>query len=129
MCELHRRATKRSQDLVGADSCAFLKELRPMTKDSCTNYSPAGFTGRWQDWHRGHGCPLDDGKPRSDAGVVEIRQMVENGSMDGENGFLTDAELKLLRVRTTSSDTLLIRAIAELQARRQQDAIDKLRGK
>jgi len=33
--------------------------------ESCTNYTPTGFTGHWRDWHRGHGCDLDDGKPRS----------------------------------------------------------------
>jgi hypothetical protein len=27
----------------------------------CTNYAPIGFTGHWRDWHRGHGCDLDDG--------------------------------------------------------------------
>lgn len=36
----------------------------------CTDFAPAGFAGRWQRWHRGHGCNLDDGKPRTpqDAG-------------------------------------------------------------
>jgi hypothetical protein len=24
-------------------------------ESSCTNFSPSWFTGRWQDWHRGHG--------------------------------------------------------------------------
>lgn len=39
----------------------------------CTNTSPRWFTGRWLDWHRGHGCDLDDGKPRTAAGEAEIR--------------------------------------------------------
>jgi hypothetical protein len=38
----------------------------------CTDYSPPGFTGRWRDWHRGHGCDRDDGKPRSPEGAAEI---------------------------------------------------------
>lgn len=39
----------------------------PYTKP-CTNYSPAGFTGHWREWHRGHGCDKDDGKPRTGGG-------------------------------------------------------------
>lgn len=39
---------------------------------SCTNNSPPGLTARWQDWHRGHGCDKDDGKPRTPAGQAEI---------------------------------------------------------
>lgn len=38
----------------------------------CTNMSPPGFTGRWQDWHRGHGCDKDDGKPSTPDGAAEI---------------------------------------------------------
>jgi hypothetical protein len=41
-------------------------------KETCRNFSPPWFTGRWRDWHRGHGCNLDDGKPRSAAAVAEI---------------------------------------------------------
>jgi len=40
---------------------------------SCANNSPPWFTGRWRDWHRGHGCDKDDGKPRTDEGEAEIR--------------------------------------------------------
>jgi hypothetical protein len=57
-----------------------MSEWRPFepSKDAlpkpapCTNTSPPWFTGRWQDWHRGHGCDLDDGKPRTKAGADEI---------------------------------------------------------
>lgn len=41
-------------------------------KTECTNYSPSWFAGRWQDWHRGHGCNKDDGKPRTAEGEAEI---------------------------------------------------------
>lgn len=30
--------------------------------DECQNNSPAGFTGHWRDWHRGHGCDKDPGR-------------------------------------------------------------------
>ena len=38
----------------------------------CTNDSPPWFTGRWRDWHRGHGCDKDDGQPRTLEGALEI---------------------------------------------------------
>jgi hypothetical protein len=38
----------------------------------CHNYSPAGFAGHWREWHRGHGCHLDDGKPRSAHARAEL---------------------------------------------------------
>jgi hypothetical protein len=87
----------------------------------CSNHTPPGFVGRWRDWHRGHGCDKDDGKPRSDAAKIEIQQLAENA----ENGFLTDAELAFLRGSTTSGNTLLVRALDELRARR---AADRSRG-
>lgn len=40
--------------------------------DDCKHYAPRGFKGRWRDWHRGSGCNLDDGKPRTDDGASEI---------------------------------------------------------
>lgn len=39
---------------------------------ACANHSPRWFIGRWRDWHRGHGCNLDDGKTRSPEAVAEI---------------------------------------------------------
>lgn len=39
---------------------------------ACNDFSPAAFKGRWRDWHRGSGCTLDDGQPRTAAGVEEI---------------------------------------------------------
>lgn len=39
---------------------------------TCADFSPQGFAGRWRDWHRGHGCDLDDGKPRTAEGKAEI---------------------------------------------------------
>ena len=81
---------------------------------SCTDHTPPSFVGHWREWHRGHGCDKDDGKPRSDAATTEIAQIAENA----DTGFLTDAELSFLRAATTSGDTLRIRAIDELAARR-----------
>jgi hypothetical protein len=25
----------------------------------CVDFAPAGYTGHWREWHRGHGCKLD----------------------------------------------------------------------
>jgi hypothetical protein len=44
------------------------QEPRP----TCANMSPPWFAGRWLDWHRGHGCDKDDGKPRTPEGEAEI---------------------------------------------------------
>jgi hypothetical protein len=41
-------------------------------RQQCTDFCPAEFSGRWQDWHRGSGCTLDDGKPRTVVGAQEI---------------------------------------------------------
>jgi DNA-directed RNA polymerase subunit RPC12/RpoP len=81
---------------------------------SCIDSTPPWFVGRWRDWHRGHGCDQDDGKPRSDACVAEIAQHAANEA----TGFLTDAELGFLRVSTTSGNTMLVRALDELAVRR-----------
>jgi len=81
---------------------------------SCTDHTPPWFVGHWRDWHRGHGCDQDDGRPRSEAAKTEIVQHAENADTD----FLTDAELGFLRASTTSGDTLLVRALDELAARR-----------
>ncbi len=43
----------------------------------CTNLSPPRFAGRWRDWHRGHGCDKDDGKPRTPEGEAEIASLRE----------------------------------------------------
>jgi hypothetical protein len=80
----------------------------------CTSGTPPWFVGHWRDWHRGHGCGQDDGKPRSDAAATEIAQHAANEV----TGYLTDAELSFLRARTTSGDTLLVRALDELRDRR-----------
>lgn len=91
-----------------------------LTTKSCTDHTPSWFVGHWRDWHRGHGCDKDDDRPRSDVAVTEIAQHAANA----DTGYLTDAELGFLRVSTTSGSTVLVRALAELAARR---AADKLR--
>ena len=80
----------------------------------CPNGTPSWFTGHWRDWHRGHGCDRDDGKPRSGNALTEIAQHEARK----DTGYLTDAELGLLRARTTSGDALLVCALDELAARR-----------
>ena len=84
---------------------------------TCTNNTPRGFVGHWREWHRGHGCDNDDGKPRSDEARHEIAQMKANET----TGYLTDAELRHLRAATTSGNELLCRALDELAARRVGD--------
>lgn len=78
----------------------------------CT--APPWFVGHWREWHRGHGCDRDDGKQRAETATAEIAQHEANGA----TGFLTDAELNLLRASTTSGNTLLVRALNELVTRR-----------
>jgi len=85
----------------------------------CSSPTPPWFTGHWKDWHRGHGCKQDDGKPRSDAATTEIAQHEANR----DTGYLTDAELRFLRASTTSGNELLCRALDELAARRTADKI------
>lgn len=94
----------------------------PQLNESCTDHTPSWFVGHWRDWHRGHGCARDDGKPRSDDAKTEIAQHAANVA----TGFLTDAELRLLRASTTSGNDLLVRALDELVARR---AANKVREK
>jgi hypothetical protein len=84
-----------------------------MTKP-CEDNTPPWFTGSWRDWHRGHGCDRDDGKPRSAEAIVEIAQHEANKA----SGHLTDAELRFLRASTTSGNAVLVRALDELTERR-----------
>jgi len=91
--------------------------MKAPSAEPCTRATPPWFTGRWRDWHRGHGCAQDDGQPRSEAAITEIAQHAANE----DTGYLTDAELACLRARTTSGDTLLMRALHELCARRAED--------
>ena len=86
----------------------------PQLNESCTDHSPSWFVGHWRDWHRGHGCNKDDGKPRTAAATTEIVQHAANAS----TGFLTDAELRFLRASTMSGNDLLVRTLDELAARR-----------
>lgn len=85
----------------------------------CTNNTPPWFVGHWRDWHRGHGCDRDDGKPRTEDARTEVAQHEANAG----TGFLTDAELRFLRASTTSGNERLCRALDELAARR---AVSKL---
>jgi hypothetical protein len=95
----------------------------------CTNNTPPWFVGHCREWHRGHGCDRDDGKPRSEDAKIEIEQHAANAA----TGFLTDRELDFLRASTTSGNalggagmvafnkamlTLMVRALDEIKARR-----------
>lgn len=93
----------------------------PQLKESCANHTPSWFVGHWCEWHRGHGCDKDDGKPRSAAAVTEIEQHTANA----DTGFLTDAELSFLRASTTSGNDLLVRALDELATRRTRERIGR----
>jgi hypothetical protein len=81
----------------------------------CPNNTPPWFTGHWRDWHRGHGCEKDDGKPRSEAATAEIARHATNGNAR----YLTDAEPGLLHARSTAGDgdASLVRAPDELETR------------
>jgi hypothetical protein len=57
------------------------------TAKTCPSGTPSWFTGHWKDWHRGHSCAQDDGKPRSDAAIAEVAQHEANK----DSGYLTDA--------------------------------------
>lgn len=46
-----------------------------MATKPCNNYCPPEYAGHWRDWHRGSGCSLDDGKPRTSKGAVEIASL------------------------------------------------------
>lgn len=43
-----------------------------MLYGNCQAFCPPQFRGRWRDWHRGKGCSLDDGLPRTAEGMAEI---------------------------------------------------------
>lgn len=85
-----------------------------MTAKPCAENTPPWFTSHWRDWHRGHGCDRDDGRSRSEDAVVEIAQHKVNV----DTGFLTDAELRMLRAATSSGNELLMQALDELAVRR-----------
>lgn len=89
----------------------------PQLNETCGDHTPRWFVGHWREWHRGHGCDKDDGKPRSIVATTEIEQHAENA----DTGFLTDAELGFLRASTTSGNELLVRALDELAVRRSKD--------
>lgn len=54
-------------------------ERRRATMPACPLHSMPWFAGRWQDWHRGHGCNKDDGKPRTPEGEAEIAAGIAAG--------------------------------------------------
>lgn len=54
-------------NVVTCARCGKERETEVQTESSgqCKDMTPPGWVGRWRDWHRGHGCELDDGKPRT----------------------------------------------------------------
>ncbi len=105
-------------DEIAVDLVQVTPHVSPSPRNLCDSHSPPWFVGHWRDWHRSHGCDRDDGRPRSEAATREIEQHAANVAREETADFLTDAELSFLRGRTTSGDTLLVRAIAELTTRR-----------
>lgn len=66
-----------SDDLDEAIAAIRRRQVRPSTVTGgiiCMDNSPEWFTGRWRDWHRGHACDKDDGKPRTAEGAAEIER-------------------------------------------------------
>lgn len=45
----------------------------------CKNFSPPTWTGRWRDWHRGHGCHLDPTPSESATSDPARIQAVDEG--------------------------------------------------
>lgn len=39
----------------------------PARAPSCSDNAPPWFDGHWREWHRGHGCDKDDGRPSAAA--------------------------------------------------------------
>lgn len=56
-----RIAAAAREDLRAADMAAAALTSRPTP---CTDFCPPTWTSHWREWHRGHGCNLDDGKSR-----------------------------------------------------------------
>lgn len=46
----------------------------PATRPRCRDFVPALFRFHWREWHRGHGCELDDGEPQSEEVAAAIAE-------------------------------------------------------
>jgi hypothetical protein len=53
------RARIATLEAAAAAEAQAIAAPRVETAGECQNNSPAGFTGHWRDWHRGHGCDKD----------------------------------------------------------------------
>lgn len=54
--------------VLGYDAHGDVVEVDPpQSKPSCSDNCPPWFDGHWREWHRGHGCDKDDGRPPSAA--------------------------------------------------------------
>lgn len=67
MIHFCRKCERRVDRGMGAwrfcpDCGARLTDDAVTARPECRNYCPPGYTGHWNNWHRGHGCHLDDGR-------------------------------------------------------------------
>ncbi len=66
-----RRLTAKAYSVSSAVTITPLSPEEAPVSVSLDN-TPRWFTGRWIDWHRGHGCDKDDENPRAIEGTAEI---------------------------------------------------------
>lgn len=73
--EIQRHAAALADQLEAArDTISAVRRALDGAARTCNDNSPAWFAGRWRDWHRGHGCDKDDGRPRTEHGAAEIER-------------------------------------------------------
>jgi hypothetical protein len=93
---------------------------------TCENNAPSWFTGHWRDWHRGHGCDKDDGRPRTAEGQREIDNYEIQGRQVEQRSFSVwhDAQ-KQWDPDRIAEPTLRCRAGSEIEAaERFADSVD-----
>lgn len=61
--------------------------------ERCTAFCPPEMRGHWKDWHRGSGCSLDDGNPRTAAAVKEIAALGVDHPRPAARGKVAQPEL------------------------------------
>lgn len=64
----------------------------------CLNQSPPWWSGTWREWHRGHGCAMDDGKATE---ALDVKR--QRDEMDRAYALLAE---RLAIVRTQRDELL-----------------------
>lgn len=84
----------------------------------CTNQTPRWFTGHWREWHRGHGCDQDDGKPRSAHAASEIAKRAAVDA-DRSTGFYVSVAWRdgkaALRIKCGQCGAAIVPAVISLE--------------